>query len=75
MGTFGNISYCSYKGISNEKSGIDQDSILWPLFSISFGSFSLIYGFSGLSSGNLVKKWFSHFLFNHLFFIVKTGKK
>lgn len=63
------------KGISNEKSGIDQDFILWPLFSTAFGLFCLIYGINALTTGNLVRKWMTPFVFNHLFSLIKKRNK
>lgn len=63
------------KGISNEKSGIDQDFILWPLFSTAFGMFCLIYGINALTTGNLVRKWMTPFVFNPLFSLIKKRNR
>lgn len=63
-----------FKGIYNQNCGIDQDYILWPLFLTVTGLFCLIYSINAFTTGNLVKRWASDYIFKFMFTLLKRNK-
>jgi hypothetical protein len=45
------------KGIINQISNIDQDSVLTPLFFLLGSGFFILYGLNGIKKGQLTEKW------------------
>jgi len=68
------IAVIIFKGIYNQNCGIDQDYILWPLFLTVAGLFCLIYSINAFTTGNLVKRWASDYIFKFLFTLLKRNK-
>lgn len=62
------------KGIYNENKNINQDFLLWPIFSISSGFFCLIYSINAFTTGNLVRRWVNDTIFNYFIFSIQKRK-
>jgi uncharacterized membrane protein len=63
------------KGILNQSNHIDQDHILFPIFLIQSCIFCIVYSVNAFTTGNLVRKWGSHALFNFISDQVKNNKQ
>lgn len=49
------------KGIYNQSTGINQDSVLTPILFVLYGVFFLIIALNALSQRSLVRKWMPFF--------------
>lgn len=64
VGLFISIFFVIVKGIINQSNNIDQDYILYPTFLVTSTIFCIMYSANAFMTGNLVRKWGNHILFN-----------